>query len=215
MSGPFTSIFQIGPRITASILGSPYAQYRPSGANNPTASGNLLRSIPVWITGDKQGEGTIPFTPAKPIAFGMFDAALTQVGDYLIGDFGTFFISSQDVPMPMQLVSCNQTVSLSRPGSPQPGANFYGGAATAALTPLMAGWPAALLKGTKGDKGEVQLPGDTRLAWADIMLPATSGVEILPGDWITTAQGTPMIYTISSCEITALGWRLSASSAVA
>lgn len=215
MSGSqLASVFQIGPRISAQILGSPYAQYRPSGAYYPTNFGNLIATIPAWITADASGMGKRPFTYAKPTSYAMVDPAVTQVGDYLIGPLGTFFVASQDVPMPIQIVSCNQTITVSRPGDPPTGPGYYGGAAPGVLEPILSEWPASVLQGTKGEVGEVKLPGDTRLAWVAVLMPSVGGVEIMPGDWITTGEASPMTYTISSRELTPLGWRLSASTAV-
>jgi len=212
----FSALFQIGPRISGQILGSPYAQYRPSGASNPIQAGNLLGNIPAWITADARGNGDRPFAPAKPTAYAMVDPALTQVGDYLIGPLGTFFIASQDVPMPIQAVRCNYTITVARPGSGAPSTGYYyGGVISVDVSPILTAWPASVIQGTKGEGGEIKLPGDTRLAWVAILMPSVGGVEILPGDWITDSEGTPMQYTVSSRELTPLGWRLSASTAVA
>ena len=205
-------LFQIGPRITGEVLGSPYSQYRPAGANNPT--GSPLATIPAWITADAAGKGLKANSYGKPVWYSMHDPAVTQVGDYLIGPLGTFFIASQDVPMPIQVVECNRTLSLSRPGGAAPGAGYYGGETAAALSPLAATWPASVLQGTKGEKGEVALPGDTRLSWVVILLPAIPGVQILMGDVLTSADTTPQYYTVSSTELTSLGWRLTAELAV-
>lgn len=205
-------LFNIGPRISAQVLGLPYQQYRPNGSYQPLNFGNLLATIPVWITADAKGMGTRPFTYAKPVCFGMFDPVVVNDGDYFVGPFGTFFVASSDGVMPMQLVRCNQTVTVSRPTDGPVGSSFYGGVAVGST--LLTSWPASVIQGTKGEKGETALPGDTRLAWAAVLLPSTGDVEILPGDVITTEQTTPMIYTVSSCELTPLGWRLSAATAV-
>lgn len=215
MSGSLIApLFNIGPRISAQVLGLPYDQYRANSASNPTASARKIATIPVWVTADSKGMGNRPFVYAKPVAYAMLDPTVVAVGDYLIGGFGTFFIASVDGLMPTQIVRCNQTITVSRPGGEAIGAGYYGGAEGATLSPLMTAWPASVIQGTKGEVGEAKLPGDTRLAWVAVLLPAYAGVQILPGDWIATAQGTPMVYTISSCELTPLGWRLSAATAV-
>ena len=213
MTNTITPLFQIGPRITAQVLGSPYQQFRPTGANNPT-SGSPLATIPAWLTADQAGKGTRAQGYGKPVWYSMHDPAVTQVGDYLIGPLGTFFIASQDAPMPFQAIECNKTLSLSRPGAASPGAGYYGGGAAQTITPLASAWPASVLQGTKGEKGDVQLPGDTRLAWVVILLPVIPGVQIVMGDWLVSDDATPQTYTVSSSELTALGWRITASSAV-
>ena len=205
-------LFQIGPRIAGQILGVPFSQYRATTANNPTASGNLLRSLPAWVTVDQAGRGGSAPLPGKPLRYAMLDQSLVAVGDYLIGADGTtFFISYIGAAEPTQVVLCNKTASLYRPGSAAAGNDFYGGASPATLQPLMAAWPASVLQGAKGEVGEVKLPGDTRLPWAAILLPATAGVQLLPGDWLITTDASPVQYTLSSCELTAQGWRLTAS----
>jgi hypothetical protein len=215
MSGSqIAPVFQIGPRITAQILGLPYQQYRPNGSYMPLNFGNLVATIPAWITADAKGMGNKPFVAKNPVAYAMVDPVVVAVGDYLVGDFGTFFISSLDGLMPTQVVRCNQTVTVSRPNTEPSGENFYGGAEGATSTPILVEWPASVIQGTKGEVGEVKLPGDTRLAWVAIMLPPTGDAQILPGDWISTDQSTAMVYTVSACELTPLGWRLSASTAV-
>jgi hypothetical protein len=216
MSGSqIAPLFNIGPTIAGQILGLPYQQYRANGSCMPLNFGNLVGTIQAWITSDRAGKGSKPFVAKDPIAYGMFDPTVTVVGDYLVGPLGTFFIASQDVPMPIQVVRCNQTITVMRPSAEAIGDNFYGGAESVTGTPMLSEWPASVIQGTKGETGEVKLPGDTRLAWVAIMLPSVAGVQILPGDWILTGQSTIMEFTVSSCEITPLGWRLSAASAVA
>jgi hypothetical protein len=208
-------LFNIGPRISAQVLGIPYRQYRPNGSYMPLNFGNLVATIPVWITADSKGMGNKPFVAKNPVAYAMVDPVTVAVGDYLVGDFGTFFIASLDSLMPTQVVRCNQTITVSRPNTQATGENFYGGVQDSTSTPILAEWPASVIQGTKGEVGEVKLPGDTRMSWVAIMLPPTRDEQILPGDWISTDQSTAMFYTVSACELTPLGWRLSASTAVA
>lgn len=207
-------LFNIGPRISAQVLGTGYAQYRASGPSDPTDSGKLVATIPAWITSDAKGMGGRPFSHAKPVCYGMVDPNVVNVGDYLIGNFGTFFVISKDGVMPTQLVRCNKTVTLSRPQPGTPDPEYYGGMIESDYAPILTNWPASVLQGTKGEAGEVKLPGDVRLAWAAVLLPPTGGVEILPGDRITTNEATPMRYTVSGRELTALGWRISAATAL-
>lgn len=207
-------LFNIGPRISAEVLGTAYQQFRPSGPYNPTGNDKLIATIPAWITADKAGKGNGPFTYAKPVCYGMVDPDVITVGDYLIGQFGTFFVASKDGVMQTQLVRCNLTATISRPGPGTADPDYYGGDTQSSLTPILTAWPASIIQGTKGEAGEVKLPGDVKMAWVSVLLPSVGGVEILPGDWITTTEATPMVYTVSSRELTPLGWRLSAATAV-
>ena len=210
MSASILATFNLGPQITASIIGSPYQQYRPQGANNPTASGNLIRSINAWITADDKAAGSKAFNYGKPVMFGMFDPTVTAVGDYLVGPLGTFFIASQDVPAPMQIVRCSHTLNLSEPGQ---AVGFgkqepYGGDQRATENVLASAWPASVVQGSRGEGGTSRLPGDTRMPWFVVLLPAISGVTIRNNLILTDENG--LRYVISSFETSALGWRLTA-----
>lgn len=219
-------------------MGSAYAHYRPSSLlpNSLTTGdplGTSLGSVYAWITADKDTMGTRPFDAAKPVAYSQHDPAQTQPGDYLVGPLGTFFVGTQDVPMPIQVIRCNYAVAVARPGGSapsnatpaQPGA-YYGGAATITETPIIGYaappltgqtvpgpgshfWPCSIVQGTKGEQGEVKLPGDVRTPWVAIMFPPLAGgPAILSGDQIIRSDG--LRYTASSCELTARGWRITA-----
>ena len=202
------SLFTIGPRIAGSVLGSPYQQYRPATANNPIASGNLLGTIPAWITADEDGRGRKPNNYGKPVWYGMFDPTTTAVGDFLTGPLGTFFIAGLDVPMPLQLVQCNRTVSIANPANlasygPQ---STYGADQRATEIIVATAWPASVLQGTKAHAGDTRLPGDTEMAWASVLLPMIPGLSIRNDMILTDDLGQRRI--VSSAEQTTLGWRL-------
>jgi hypothetical protein len=205
--------FLIGPRIVGQILGLPYQHFNPTNPLDPLGALNpsvLVGTLPCWITGDKACKAATPFDPAKPIVYGLFDVTQTNVKDYLVGPLGTFFIASQDVPHPITLTRCNRTLTISRPAGPPAGPAFYSGDTTATETPLMIGYPALVIQGTKGEKGETTLPGDTRVPWVQILMPYM-GVELRSGD---QAQDEllpiPNRYTFSGTELTARGWRITA-----
>lgn len=211
MSSSLGNVFNLGPQISAQILGSPYQQFRPSGANNPLGVYCLIAEILAWITADKDSMANKPNTYAKPVFYGLFDPTITQVGDYLVGPLGTFFISSQDVPMPMQLVSCNHTISISTAADfSVPGAqSTYGGDQVATETIIATNWPCSLLQGTKGETGTTKLPGDVKQPWSAVLLPVIPGV-IISNDMILT-DDLGQRHITSSCELSDLGWRITAS----
>jgi hypothetical protein len=204
----FQTVFELAPQIAGSILGSPYQQFRPSSATNPLASGNLLSTLSAWITADEKGRGTKAATYAKPVWFGMFDPTITQVGDYLVGPLGTFFIASQNVPQPMQVVLCNHAVTISQPATEGSfGASTeYGGDIVGTETILATAWPCSMLQGTKGEQGTSRLPGDVKQPWSIILLPPIPGVN-LRNDLIATDE-TGQRHVLSSTELSALGWRI-------
>lgn len=210
MSNSITPLFNIGPQIVGSVLGLPYEQYRPNGVNAPLSIGNLLGTLNAWITPDANSKGVAANKYAKPTWYGMFDPTITLPGDYLTGNLGTFFIASQNVPNPIQIVLCNHTVNLSRPAAMSgvgaiPG---YGGDQRQNETKTASGWPCSMLQGTKGEVGGTKLPGDTKMPWFSVLLPATLGVVLRNNDIITDENN--FRYIISSTELSILGWRLTA-----
>ncbi len=232
MSGTaIAAVWPLAPRIVGQVLGLPFAQYRPIGAGAAIAPGNLLGTIPAWITADPKLMADKPFAYGKPVGYAAVDPALTLPGDYLVGSLtlaaggtlGTmtlgsghldgeanvFFIASQDIPAPIQAVICNQVLTITRPSDETPGPGAYGGAKRTSGAPLVTSWPASVIQGKNPAPGELRNPGDTKLPWVAILLPA--GVpELRMGDVIRDAQAEPNIYTVADAELTALGWRLSA-----
>jgi len=212
MTNPILPLFNIGPAITGSVLGSPYSQYRCATANNPISSPSLIRLINAWITGDPNGKGDRSPDAAKSWQwFGMFDATLTAPFDYLVGPMGTFFVMSQDVPHPIRLCRCSHTFTFTEPYQfTTPGKQpAYSGDKRSTEIAIASGWPGALIQGTKGDVGGTKLPSDVKMPWYLIFIPGISGVNLRNQLIITDENGQR--YTSSSCERTSLGWRISAA----
>lgn len=209
MSADLSSVFQIGPRITAQVLGQPFTQYRPTSALQPLAA--PLATLPVWVTADPKLMGASAFKREKPDErFAGLDPALTKVGDYLVGavvpgdPVKTFFIASQDLPAPIRLVECYHTLSFAH----QTEDGAYAGQ-TSAGTPYLTGWPASMVQGTKGEVSVGKLPGDVRSPWFSVLMPFFSGALIHEFDQATDENGNR--YVVSSPELTAQGWRLTLS----
>jgi hypothetical protein len=112
--------------------------------------------------------------------------------------------------LPILVVECNRTVNITRPQvqTAYGAVSDYEGTTAANETPLMSGWPASVLQGTKGEKGGVALPGDVRDAWCAVLLPEAPGVILRAGDLIADELGRR--YIVSSAELTDLGWRITA-----
>jgi len=212
-------VFNLGPQIAAQVLGLPFSQYRCTGPGPAIAAGNLLGTPPAWITADKTLLDAAPFVYGKPFGFAAIDPTLTQPGDYLVGSLvlggvqSTFFISSQDVPAPIQVVRCNSVVSIARAADALAAGSTgtYSGLAVEDAAPFMTGWPAAILQmssGSKMDGTGMQLPTDGKLPGQNIYLPGTCPA-IRFNDIITDANGVR--YAVSNAELTPLGWRLTAS----
>ena len=110
------------------------------------------------------------------------------------GAADTFFIASQDIPAPIQVVLCNQVLTVARPIDETPGAGAYGGAKRTSGAPLLTAWPASVIQGKNPAPGELHNPGDTKLPWVAILLPP--GVpQLRMGDVIRErAAGTERLY---------------------
>lgn len=205
MSGTaLAALWNLGPAISGQVLGLPYAQFRATGAGSPVAPVNQIGTLPCWITPDQSSKAHRAAAPGKPIWTALFDPARTLPGDYLVGPLGTFWIQSQDVPAPIQVVRCNRVVNFTRVGPPAPGS--YGGDLRGPETPLLTGWPVAAIQGTKRSAGTAKLPGDTFMPWFDVFLPVWPGVSIAAADRMYDDLGAA--FDVEGAEMTALGWRI-------
>lgn len=200
----------------ARVIGTTYHHYRPSGVSNPIASGNRMADMPVSLNADDPTYAR-PNVYGKATWYGICDGAQLRVGDYIVGIEGTLFVAALQQLLPIFMVDCNRTITIARPQQQTGvGALGYGGTTPDNETALMTGWPASVLQGTKGEKNEVALPGDSRSPWWQVLVPKatdpTAGDVILrTGDIIT--DDLLRRYIISSAELTDLGWRMTASQA--
>ena len=150
-----------------------------------------------------------PNVYGKSTWYGIFDGTLAQPFDYFEGVEGIFFVAAMQQLLPILMVSCNRTVNVLRPSMETgPGAIGYGGDTDGNEVPLMTGWPASVLQGSKGEKNDVGLPGDTKNPWFNVLLPYWQGVNLRTSDIVTDDIGGR--YRVSSAELTDLGWRLTA-----
>ena len=113
-----------GAGIATRYLGTAYAWYRPSGAGNPILPANKLGTVMVDFKADFDFTGKKPNLYGHPIWGALFDWGKVAVGDYMVGDLGTFFIAAMQLHAPAAAVSCNRVLTLSRPGSGTPGSTF-------------------------------------------------------------------------------------------
>ena len=187
----------------ASRLGVPYQFYRPAGSY----PGAPLVSLPVSLNAEDMKYGK-PNKYGKATWYALVDATTLRAGDYFIGPQGTFFIADLQPLLPILVVECNRTVSLSRVAADtSDGVEEYSGMTAANEVAYATGVPCSILQGTKGEKGDVVLPADTRMPWWNILMPASVGTVIF-GDLIIDDLGRR--YVVSSSELTSLGYRLTA-----
>lgn len=192
----------------AAVLGLPYQHFSPTGPNNPTATPK--ETLNVWATTDAGLKGTTPMVFGKPQWFAALERNTLQIGDYLAGALGTFFVSSLEASAPVGLVYCNRTISLARAQDAlQPGANAARfGTSLQVVTDFMVGWPASVLQlGSKMGSTGMNLPTDAKAPSVVILLPA-SVPQIRFNDLVTDDVGQR--YLVSAIEQSAPGWRLTA-----
>ena len=204
---------QRGNGKAAKVLGVVCDQYRPATSDAVMVNTNLLGVVLVRFDQDFGFNARKPNLYGHPVWGVLADRTLMAVGDYLIGSEGTFFLIAQQSLTPTAGVSCNRVISIARPTGPTPGANAYGGVIN--HTPIVTSWPASVLQGTKGERGDLNLPGDVRMPWVQILIPAGPGVQIRFGDIVTDDQADALRYTISSAELTDLGYRITAAQTTA
>lgn len=195
-----------GYALSAQRVGLPHNHYRPSGPGNPVAPANMVGVLPAVFSVDnykfRRADGY-----GKPDHQALVDGSQLEVGDYLIGPAGTFFIASLDALLPIVAIECNAVLTFTRPGTVMPG---FGAIAYGRADPsmaLMSTWPMSLLQGTKGEKADDGLPRDSRQPWYVGLIPAVTDIEIRTDDEARDERGHR--YTVSSSELTDKGWRLS------
>jgi hypothetical protein len=199
----------------AQTLGVPCQQYRPTNSVSPIASANLIGSLQVLFDTNPSLRQIVPRQRQKPEEwYAAFDATDVQIGDYLVTPTPeTYFVTTLDPFRPARTVLCNRVVTISAPGT-MPLAGFnpgYGGDIRPNEPIVASGWPAALIKGPRGETGDVKLPGDTKLPWEELLLPAIPGATLRNDMVVTYSNGVETFRLIlSMVEFTSLGYRCTA-----
>lgn len=216
MSGAaLQSLYDQGYAIAGSVLGTPYDQYRAYGTDNPTSSGNIVATINAWITTDPTLQGTKPPQYGKPDWFCAIERVGVQVGDYLIGQNGTFIVNSTLYPQPVALWWCNRTISVTRPTIGNvAGVSPYSGDTTASQEPVMAGWPcyqSMVGSGSSGKPTGMKLPSDAQFPLVvfrlSISAPMTQFNDVVTDDlgrryYVHMVDQSPLGYTLTAQQVT-------------
>lgn len=195
-----------GMNVAARAVGMRADAYRPRGESEPLAPRNRYLRLHTAFTANRGGFAhAVEYGEA--LWHGIFDAAYTRPGDYLVREDGTWFIAAQQSLMPVLCVHTNRIISFSRP-APQPatGINDYGGMTASTLVPLMTSWPASVIAGSAGNRTSAGLPSDATVPYWTVLLPAPPGCLLRPADVMTDDLGRNAV--IGSAELSDLGWRL-------
>lgn len=200
----------------AASLGVACQWYRPSGPTNPIVAGNLIGTLQVLFDTNPYMTQVAARRRDKPEEwFAAFDESQgVAIGDYLVTPTPeTYFVATLDPFRPARMALCNRIISITNPAmQPTTGYNpIYGGDAIATETPVITGFPAVVIRGSRGEPGDVKLPGDTKLPWEEVLLPAIPGATLRNDMIVTYSDGTDSFRLILSLvELTSLGYRCTA-----
>lgn len=201
-----------GLNVAARAIGATTSAYRPRGAENPLAARNRFLRLHAAFSG-LDGKFTRPNGYGNALRRGVFDAAYTQPGDYLVQHDATWFIAAQPKLLPVLCVQTNRIISFTRPAAQaSTGVNTYGGVTAANVTPLMTDWPASVLAASRESRPLANLPGDTSVSLWTVLLPSCPGVVLQTADLVSDDLGRCGV--IATTELTDLGWRLAVRQAM-
>lgn len=172
-----------------------YTHHRPTTALNalPSSIGSVLATF----SGTTEFSNMKSSPYGKSVWWGVFDGSGVAVGDYLIGQYGTFFVATQEANLPMLCVQCNRTISVFKTSL---ASKTHTGADA-----LMSGWSCSILEaGRKG--GDVDIGDSLGQGTWQILLPHFSGITITTSNTLTDDMGNR--YMIRTAELSDLGWRI-------
>jgi hypothetical protein len=200
-----------GLNAAARAIGADTDAYRPSGLSDPlTPVNRFLRLRAAFTTDD--GSFAHPNKYGDALWYGVFDAAYTRHGDYLVQEQATWFVAVQQRLLPVLCVQTNRVVSFLRPAAPSStGVNTYGGMTDATNTPLLTNWPASVLGAAGRGHPESDLPSDSSIPYWTVLLPAYAGVTLRPSDLLTDDLGRTAV--VAAAELSDLGWRITVKQA--
>lgn len=193
----------------AAKLGSTYTQYRPASGNDPVSAPNQIGTLSALFDASISLSFDAPSKFNNPLFAAILNPTAVQPRDYLVGAEGTFLVASTEPLKPILCIQCNRVGTFYRP-TPEPAQpTFYGGDISDDRTPLMVNVPFSELQGTKGERNAAEsLPTDSRMQWSNCLVPAFPGIILRQADRLTDDIGRNFV--ISACELSDLGWRLTA-----
>ncbi|HEX3399902.1 MAG TPA: hypothetical protein VHT74_06220 [Acetobacteraceae bacterium] len=195
----------------ARAIGADTDAYRPSGVSEPLAPMNRFLRLRAAFTAE-DGRFAHPNAYGDALWYGVFDAAYTRIGDYLVQQDAIWFVAAQQRLLPVLCVQTSRVVSFWRPAAPSStGVNAYGGVTTETNTPLLTNWPASVLGASGRGHPDTELPSDSSIPYWTVLLPAFPGVVLLPADFMTDDLGRNAV--VAAAELTDLGWRVSVKQA--
>jgi hypothetical protein len=195
----------------ARAIGIQTDAYRPSAVSEPLDPVNRFLRLRAAFTAP-DGRFARPNAYGDALWHGVFDAAYTRPGDYLVQEGAIWFIAAQQRLLPVLCVRTNRVVAFWRPAAPtNTGVNTYGGVTTATNAPLLTNWPANVLGASGRGQPESDLPNDSSIPYWTVLLPAFPGVILRPSDLMTDDLDRNAV--VAAAELTELGWRITVKQA--
>jgi hypothetical protein len=198
----------------AHAVGSWCDAYRAAGKDHPLAVANRFMKLQAAFSPPDAGFAR-PVGYGQAVWWGLYDAAYTRVGDFLVRpasapgqtDGGVWFVAAQQPMLPVLCVRATRVVDFARPAAAaSAGLNGYGGVTAQNTQDLALGWPASVLASGSGGVGGADLPSGAPPGNWDVLLPAIPGIGLRNGDVMRDDLGRSGV--VSSAEKTDLGWRL-------
>ena len=190
-------------------LGETVTQYRPYSPLAPLDPSAVISVFKGAFDAEPTLQMSAPVVVGKSLFYLLADATNLQIGDYLVSAANSFFVASmEDLRAPIVLRT-NAVLTLVRPSvGLLAGLNPPGGDSSAVEITVLAGWPASVLTAGRGERGDVNLPGDVRMGSWQILLPQTLGVDIRGSDILVDQTG--LRHIVMSAEQSPMGWRIEA-----
>lgn len=200
-----------GMNIAARTMGAVTDLYRPQGYSNPLAPAHRILRMHAAFT-PRRGNVLAANVYGDPLWHGIFDAAYTRAGDYLMQTDRTLFIATQQGLGAPLCVQTNRRVTMAR-AIPHGtlGANDYGGQIQGNTVVLLENWPASVLGVNDTGKPTAGLPSDVSVPYWTVLMPAWRGVIIQTGDLFSDDLGRSAV--VAAAELTEMGWRIAVKQA--
>ena len=188
---------------TALKSGRAYAQYRSASAITPIAPGNLLGNVNCLFAPNPNF--VLPHKYKIPARALYADGRLLAQRDILVGPYGTFYVGDMEPLLPMQMIRCNDSLSIQR--------LTYTGT-TQILTSLATAMPAFRQLKLVSQKSVTGIGGaqtaSTAISEFFFFLPIAASL-VREGDVIAGNDG--VVFTLDTVDDTEIGTVLTAHQA--
>lgn len=188
--------------------------YRPTrGAQALAGRNHLMRLSATFLPLD--GRMRAPVRHGHVTWQGVFDAAYTRPGDFLVRsasypgapDAAVFFIAAQQKLLPPLCVRTSAIIQIARAVvSNTVGAADYGGAGALTSVTILANWPASIVNATGTGLNPLELPATVAPGNWELLFPTVPGLVLRSNDRVSDDLGRTAIVTAT--ELSDLGWRV-------